>query len=163
LKLRDIADRLGCRLDGDGAVEIARVAGIKQAERGDLTFVASAKYADHLASTRASAAIVGTHAAYSAPAGCALLRTDDPYTAFAHALTLFVPAEAPAKGVDRLTAIAADARIGPDVAIGPFVTVGARAAIGARTVVYPGVVIGPGAEIGEDCIIHPQVSIRDRV
>ena len=163
MKLRDIADRLGCRLDGDGAVDIARVAGIQHAERGDLTFVANVKYADQLASTRASAAIVGTHAAYAAPAGCALLRADDPYTAFARALTLFVQADSPAKGVDRLSAIAPDARIGPEVSIGPFVTVGARATLGARTVVYPGVVIGAGAQIGEDCVIHPQVSIRDRV
>ena len=91
------------------------------------------------------------------------MRADDPYTAFARALTLFVQADSPAKGVDRLSAIAPDARIGPEVSIGPFVTVGARATLGARTVVYPGVVIGAGAQIGEDCVIHPQVSIRDRV
>ena len=163
MRLRDIADRLGCRLDGDGTVEIARVAGIGQAEHGDLTFVANLKYADQLASTRASAAIVGTHAAFPAAAGCALLRADDPYTAFARALTLFVQAEPPARGIDRLSAIASDVQMGPDVAIGPFVAVGPRAAIGARTVIYPGVVIGPGARVGEDCIIHPHVSIRDRV
>jgi hypothetical protein len=29
--LRELADRLDCRLDGDGAIEIARVAGIGEA------------------------------------------------------------------------------------------------------------------------------------
>ena len=38
---------------------------------------------------------------------------------------------------------------------------GAR--IGARTIVHPHVTIGRFAEIGEDCVIHAQVSIRERV
>ncbi|HEV3139671.1 MAG TPA: UDP-3-O-(3-hydroxymyristoyl)glucosamine N-acyltransferase [Vicinamibacterales bacterium] len=163
MRLQDIADRLGCRLEGDGAIDIARVAGIQHAARGDLTFVANAKYAEQLAATRASAAIVASTATHAAPAGCALLRCDDPYTAFARALGLFVQATPPAKGVDRLSSIASDANIGADVSIGPFVTVGGGASIGARTIVYPSVVIGPGARIGDDCVIHPHVAIRDRV
>src|SRR5205085_2782673 len=66
-------------------------------------------------------------------------------------------------GIDRLSAVAADATIGVDVSIGPFVTVGAGASVGARTIVYPNVAIGPGARIGNDCIIHSQASIRERV
>jgi len=163
LRLRDIADRLGCRLEGDGAIEIARVAGIQQASRGDLTFVANAQYADHLKTTGASAVIVGTREAQAAPSGCALLRCDDPYTAFARALGMFVQSTPPAIGVDRLSAIAPDARIGPDVSIGPFVFVGAGAAVGARTILYPGVVVCAGASIGEDCVIHSNVSLTDRV
>ena len=54
LKLRDIAERLQCRLDGDGDLEIVRVAGIAQAQPGDLTFVANVKYLTELATTRAS-------------------------------------------------------------------------------------------------------------
>ncbi len=163
MRLQDIADRLGCRLEGDGTIDIARVAGILHAARGDLTFVANAKYADQLAATRASAAIVGTKATHTAPDGCALLRCDDPYTAFARALGLFVQSTPPAKGIDRLSSIAVDAQVGADVSIGPFVTVGAGASIGARAILYPSVVVGPGARIGDDCIIHPHVSIRDRV
>jgi UDP-3-O-[3-hydroxymyristoyl] glucosamine N-acyltransferase len=163
LRLQDIADRLECRLEGDGAIEISRIAGIQHATRGDLTFVGNAKYADHLAATGASAAIVATRATYPAPSTCALLRCDDPYTAFARALGLFVQVTGPSRGVDRLSAIAPDAQIGADVSIGPFVSVGERASIGARTILYPGVVVGAGARVGDDCIVHPHVSIRDRV
>ena len=58
LKLRELADRLNCRLEGDGEIEIHRVAGIEQARPGDLTFVANPKYLSQLATTRASAVIV---------------------------------------------------------------------------------------------------------
>jgi len=159
LKLSDIAEQLGCRLEGDGSVEILRVAGIEQAGPGDLTFVANPKYGPRLAQTRAAAVIVGPD--LTAP--CAVLRTDQPYLTFARALGLFAQPAPPARGVDRLTAIAPDATLGPDVSIGPFVTIGAGASVGARAILYPGVVIGAGARIGDDCILYPHVSIRERV
>lgn len=163
MNLKEIADRLGCRLEGDGTIEIRRVAGIQQAQPGDLTFVSNPRYLDRLATTKASAVILGLESAHAAPTGCAVLRSDDPYSAFARALGLFVRAAPPATGIDRLSSIAGDATIGPDVSIGPFVTVGAGASIGARTILYPNVVVGAGARIGDDCIVHSHVSIRDRV
>ena len=165
MKLRDIAERLHGRLEGDGNVEIRRVAGIERAEPGDLTFVANPRYQSLVATTRASAVILGP-ADPSAPpldAPCAVVRTDNPYFAFAQAVGLFVQEPPPAPGVDALSAVAADATLGPGVSIGPFVAIGAGASIGARTVVYPNVVVGPGARIGEDCVLHSHVSIRARV
>ena len=163
MKLRDIAEQLHCRLEGDGELDIVRVAPIQQAQPGDLTFVASARYLPELKTTRASAVILGKSKTGDPSAPCAVLKADDPYSAFARAVSLFAGAERPAPGVDPLSAVAEDASIGPDVSIGAFVAVGAGATIGARTIVYPNVVIGRGARIGEDCVIHSQVSLRDRV
>jgi UDP-3-O-[3-hydroxymyristoyl] glucosamine N-acyltransferase len=162
VRLREIAERLACRLEGDGDIEIVRIASLQQAQRGDLSFVANARYLSQLAVTKASAVILGTVAG-GAPARCAVLRSDDPYSAFARAVSLFVQTAPPATGVDRLSAVANDAAIGADVSIGPFVTVGAGASIGARTIVYPNAVIGAGARIGEDCVMHAHASIRERV
>jgi len=160
VKLRDLAARLGCRLEGDGDIEIGRVAGIHDAGPGDLTFVANPKYEKALPGTRASAVIL---AGSAAAAPCAVLRSDEPYLAFARAVAVFAPDERPAAGVHPLTAVASDVTIGADVSIGPFVAVGAGASIGHRTVIYPNVTIGPGARIGDDCVIHANVSIRERV
>jgi UDP-3-O-[3-hydroxymyristoyl] glucosamine N-acyltransferase len=162
LKLRDIAERLQCALEGDGDIEIVGVAGVAQARGGDLTFVANTKYAHELGATRASAVILGRSGAEQ-PAPCAVLRTDDPYSAFARAVALFAPAVAAPTGIDPSSVIAADATLGADVSVGAFVTIGAGASIGARTIVYPNVVIAPRALIGADCIIHSHVSIRERV
>jgi UDP-3-O-[3-hydroxymyristoyl] glucosamine N-acyltransferase len=163
LKLRDIADRLQCRLEGDGDVDIVRVAAIHKAEPGDLTFVANSRYLPQLATTRASAVILGTAKGTAQHVPCAVLRADDPYSAFAHAVSLFAPLARPAIGVDPLSAVASDATIGEGASIGPFVTIGAGVSVGARTIIHPNVVIGPGARVGDDCVIHSQASIRERV
>jgi UDP-3-O-[3-hydroxymyristoyl] glucosamine N-acyltransferase len=162
MTLGELAESLQCRLEGDAAIEIVRVAGIEQAQAGDVTFVDNPRYVPHLASTHASAVIVAEDLAVPAGARFAVLRSRKAYVDFARAVALFLPSSAPAKGVDALSAIAPDARIGGGVSIGPFVTIGAGASIGARTVLYPHVAVGPGARIGDDCVIHSQCSIRER-
>ena len=160
MKLRDLAEQLECRLDGDGEIEIVRVAGIQDAMPGDLTFFANPKYEAVLARTRASAVLLRDEAP-AAP--CAMLRARDPYLAFARAVSLFAPAWRPAPGVHAMAAVAADARLGANVSIGAFVAVGEGAAIGDNTVIFPNVTIGPGARVGDDCVIHSNVAIRERV
>ena len=165
MKLKELADLLNCRLQGDAEAEIRRVAGIERAGPGDVTFIANEKYLSKLAGTEASAVIV-TEQVASAKArapGTSFLITAHPYLVFAQAVGVLTEAPAPPTGVDRTSAVAPDATLGPDVAIGPFVSVGAGASVGSRTVIYPNVTIGPGACIGEDCIIRSQVSIRDGV
>jgi UDP-3-O-[3-hydroxymyristoyl] glucosamine N-acyltransferase len=160
MTLRELAERLGCRLEGDGDIEIVRVEGIETAGPGDVTFLANPKYAATLAATRASAVI----ARADVPAGrCAMLRTEEPYLAFARAVGLLAPATRPATGVHALAAVAASATLGRDVSIAPFVAVGEGARIGDRTVIFPNVTIGPGAVIGDDCVIHSNVAVRERV
>jgi UDP-3-O-[3-hydroxymyristoyl] glucosamine N-acyltransferase len=160
VKLSELAERLQCRLEGDGDLEIERVAGIDRAEQGDITFLANAKYERALATTRASAVILREDAP---PARCSMLRARDPYLAFARAVGMFAPDSRPAPGVHTLASVADGARLGADVSIGPFVAIASDASIGDRTVIYPNVTIGEGATIGADCVIHANVSIRERV
>jgi UDP-3-O-[3-hydroxymyristoyl] glucosamine N-acyltransferase len=160
LKLRDIADRLGCRLEGDDTIDIRRIAALEDAGPGDLTFFVNPKYAPELRSTRASAVILGERAE-GAP--CATLRARDPYVVFARAVELFADHWRPAQGVHPSAFVADGAAIAPDASIGPFAVVGEGARVGARTIVYPHVVIGRHAEIGTDCLIHARVSVRERV
>jgi len=165
MKLTELAERLDCRLEGDSGVEIVRVASIRHAGPGDLTFLANPKYAVQLRATRASAVIVGLTSPERnhVPPTCAVLRADNPYTAFARALDLFAEWTRPPIGTHELSVIGADVVLGSDVSIGPFVTIGAGARIGSRTVIHPHVAVGAGACIGDDCTLHPHVSIRERV
>jgi UDP-3-O-[3-hydroxymyristoyl] glucosamine N-acyltransferase len=160
MQLRELAERLGCRLEGDGALEIRGVAGLEQAGQGDVAFFANPRYAPALRRTRASAVILGE----SAPAApCAMLRTKHPYLAFANVLSVFAQPEHRTPGIDELSSVASDATLGRDVSIGPFSSVGRGARIGDRTVIYPNVYIGDGAVVGDDCVIHSHVAIRERV
>src|SRR4029453_13962551 len=105
MKLREIAERLNCRLEGDGDIEIRRVAGIEQAQQGGLTFIPHEKKMGKLAAARASAVIAAPAVgAMGAPA--ALLLTEHPYLAFAHAVGLLTDAPVPPKGIDPASSVA---------------------------------------------------------
>jgi UDP-3-O-[3-hydroxymyristoyl] glucosamine N-acyltransferase len=160
VKLHEIAERLECRLEGDGGLDISGVAGLEEAGPGDLTFFANPKYAKELRRTRASAVIAGER---TDGAPCAVLRTTDPYLTFARAVELFADRWRPPAGVHALAFVEDEALIALDASIGPFVVVGRGARIGARTIVHAHVNIGRFAEVGDDCVIHAQSSIRERV
>lgn len=162
MTLRELAERLQCRLDGDGDLVITRVAGIEHAQSGDLTFVANPKYHHFLDTTKASAVLVTADVVRPA-GGPALLVCEHPYLAFAHALGVLANTAAPSPGVDASAQVAPTATLGDGVSVGALSVVGAGASIGPRTIVHPGVVIGPGAVVGSDCVIHSRVSIRERV
>ena len=160
MKLRDIAARLDCRLEGDGEIEIRRVAGLEEAGPGDLTFFANPKYTGKLRVTRASAVILGEQAE-AAP--CAMLRSAQPYLTFARAMELFAESWRPEAGIHPQALVHPEAEVGAGASIGPFTVVGEGVRIGPGTIVHPNVTIERHAVIGRDCLIHAGVSIRERV
>ena len=162
MTLTELADRLHCRLEGDGDIDIVGVAGIEHAEAGDLTFISSAKYGAHLATTRASAVIVSM-SLDAAGAAVALLRSDHAQLAFAQAVRLLTTSGPLITGVHPSSAIAPDATLGEGVGVGPFVSIAAGVVIGARTILHAHAVVGAGASVGDDCVIHAHVSIREGV
>ena len=102
MKLKEIVARLGCQLEGDGEIEIRRIAPIEDAGASDLTFFANPKYVAQLRGTRASAVILGEQADAAPPPGVALLRAANPYLAFARAAEVFAPPPSSPQGVHRL-------------------------------------------------------------
>jgi UDP-3-O-[3-hydroxymyristoyl] glucosamine N-acyltransferase len=158
--LGELAARLGCRLEGDGRIEITRVAGLEDAGPGDLTFLANPKYASRVAVTRASA-IIGDDKLAGAP--CAILRTSEVYLTFARAVAVLAPRVPVAPGISPLASVDPTAELGPEVSVAPFVFIGPGCRVGARSVLHPNVTMERGASMGEDCEIHAGVSIRDDV
>ena len=160
MRLGDLAAQLGCQLEGDGEVEIVRVAPIADAGPGDLTFLANSKYTSQLKTTRASALIASPEVS---DAPCPVLRTDNPYLVFARATGLLYPVQRPADGIHPTAVIGLNVSIGEGVSIGPYAVIDAGARVGPRTIVHAHVVIGREAILGPDCLLHPRVSIRERV
>jgi UDP-3-O-[3-hydroxymyristoyl] glucosamine N-acyltransferase len=157
--LAALADALRLPYEGDGTLDLARVATLDQAGPGDLAFLANRRYARALAGTRASAVIVGPDVR-GAP--CAVLRSPEPYVAFARAAALLVPQERPPAGVHATAVVDPSAQVDPTASIGPLAVVGAGASVGPRTIVHAHAVIGPGASVGADCVLHAHVSVRER-
>jgi UDP-3-O-[3-hydroxymyristoyl] glucosamine N-acyltransferase len=158
MKLRDIADALGCELIGDGDIDIAGVAGMENAAPGELTFLANPKYAPKVKHTRASA-ILTTEALRDLPISS--LVSGNPYLDFARALEFFYQPPRPRRGIHPLAWVAESARIGEDASIGPFAVVGEKARIGQHATLYPHVVVYEGAEIGDDFVAHSHAVVRE--
>lgn len=158
MKLRDLAERLGCELRGDGNAEVDGVASLEQAGPGDVTFLANPRYAARLAATRAGAVILAP--GHEAPVPC--LVSENPYLAFTRAVTLLRPPRHPAPGVHPSAQVDPTAVLGPGVHVGALAVVGPGARVGARSVLHPHVVLYEGVEVGEDCLLHSGVQVRER-
>lgn len=158
MKLGDIASALGCRLEGDGSIEISGVAGMERAGPNELTFLANPKYAHKVKHSQAAAILIH-EAVHDLP--IASLVSSNPYLDFARALALFYQPPRPAPGIHPTAAIAATARIGEGASIGAFVSIGERAAIGRNATLYPHVVIYEGVEIGDDFVAHSHAVVRE--
>lgn len=160
MKLDELARRLGSRLEGDGSLEVVRVAGLDEAGPGDVTFLANPRYASRLATTRASA-VIADDSVTGAP--CAVLRSPHPYVTFANAIALLTPPVRPPAGISPLASVDPTAELGPDVSVGPFTVIGPRVRVGAGSVIHSHVSIGDGASLGKACVVHPHVSVRREV
>ena len=158
MKLREIAGRLDCRLQGDGDLEISGVAGMEHAGPGELTFLANPKYASKVQHTRASAILV----AHVIPElEIAFLVSENPYLDFARVVAMYYQAPRPAPGVHRLAYVAPTATIGENCSIGPFAVVGERVRLGRNAMLHPHVVLYEGAEIGDDFLAHSHSTVRE--
>ena len=158
MRLGVLAERIGCRLEGDGGIEITGVRAVDEAGPADLTFVTDAKHLARLSDSRAGAAILPE----SAPAGDRpALRVSNPHLALARALAVFYPGGRVAPGVHATAVVAAGARVDPGASIGPLCVVGSGADIGAGTRLDAQVFVGADVRIGRDCRIFPQVALRE--
>jgi UDP-3-O-[3-hydroxymyristoyl] glucosamine N-acyltransferase len=168
-----LAELVRGRLVGDGNVAIRSARPVAEAGPGDITFIESERYAKHLRTSPASAAIVGPHFSVThqePPTNLAVIEVDDPMAAFIAVRTHLGGGQRPRQaGIHPQASVAPSARIGQDVAIYPFAYVGEEAVIGDGSTVHPGAVIGAGCTLGRECVIHPNavlypdVVLGDRV
>ena len=132
MKLAQIASTLGARLEnGSPDTEITGVAGIEEAGPGHISFVANPKYAAAARTTKAGAVIVAEDFAAIASA---MLRSGNPYLAFAKAIGLFHQPVKYAAGVHPTALVHASARIGAGAHVGPYVVIGEEVEIGRNAV-----------------------------
>src|SRR5947209_3354891 len=118
--LGELADLLGCTLEGDPDVAVSGVSTIEKAGPADITFLANMKYAPRVRASKAAAIIASEPISDTA----ATLISANPYYDFARALGLFYEAPQPRPGIHSTACIADTAEVGPGAAIGAYVVVG---------------------------------------
>ncbi|UCE41961.1 MAG: UDP-3-O-(3-hydroxymyristoyl)glucosamine N-acyltransferase [Candidatus Aminicenantes bacterium] len=149
---------LDCPYYGKGTTLISGVSNLKEAEKGDLVFLAHRKFQSQLEHTKASAAIIPIDETYDR---IPVIKSKNPQLSFLQAVEYFFQPHKPALGIHSLAYVSPTAKVGKDVSIGAFVFIGDEVEIGNRAVIFPFVAIYPHSKVGRDCIIHSHVSIRE--
>jgi UDP-3-O-[3-hydroxymyristoyl] glucosamine N-acyltransferase len=161
MKLSDIAKALNARLENaDPETQITGVAGIEQAAPGQLTFVSNPKYNHAAKTTHASAVIV----AENFPAiSTGMLRSQNPYLAWAKAIELFYHPPSYAPGIHPTAVVHPEARkkLGKNAHIGPYVVIDEDVVIGDNAVLLAHVVIYRGVTIGNNFFAHAHAVVRE--
>ena len=161
MKLANIATALDARIDNASPeTQITGVAGIEQAGQGQLTFVSNPKYNAAAKTTKASAVIV----AENFPAiNTGMLRSKNPYLAWAKAIELFYRPPSYAPGIHPTAVIhpRAKKKLGKNAHIGPYVVIDEDAVIGDNAVLLAHVVIYRGAKIGNNFFAHAHAVVRE--
>jgi UDP-3-O-[3-hydroxymyristoyl] glucosamine N-acyltransferase len=145
--LSQLAQTINADLEGDGNLDVSSCASLDSAGPGQVSFVASPKYAAKLGETKASAVVVSPQTKRPA-SGVALLKAKDPYFAFRNAVVA-------------LHGFRQHPQWSNNQLISPLAYVDPTATIGPGTVVYPFVFVGPRVRVGRDCILYPSVTLYD--
>jgi UDP-3-O-[3-hydroxymyristoyl] glucosamine N-acyltransferase len=174
--LRDLAEKLGCRLLGDSSITVTSVSSLQSATSHSLVFVDDAQHLDTALRSSAAAVIAGDFAAgdfaASATASKPILISAQPRLTFARAARLLRDPDRN-RIIHPSAIIPASAEIGKNVAIGPRAILGEHVKVGDETTIGSGSVIGDGVgdavKIGSHCrldanvTIYPGTTLGDRV
>jgi UDP-3-O-[3-hydroxymyristoyl] glucosamine N-acyltransferase len=158
MKLKEIAEKLNCTLEGNGELEITGANSLERAGPGDLTFLSNRAYTPRLKTTRAGAELLAKD---FGAGSVAALRCEDPYLAFAKALEFFYQPPRPAAGVHPTAVVSPSAKVGPNASVGPYVVIEEEVEIGANAVLHSHVVIYRGSKIGDDFTAHSHSVVRE--
>ncbi len=163
IRAQEIAEMVSGRVLGDPDVEVSGISGIKEAGKGDVTFLANDKYAQLLETTKAAVIITSPNMKLPKTEKTLIL-TENPSLAFAKLVEYWFPQEVDhPKGIHPTAIIGKNVKLGKNVAVGAYVVIEKNVRIGDNTIIYPGTYIGHDTEIGSDCLIYPNVSIRERI
>ncbi|MGB9466127.1 MAG: UDP-3-O-(3-hydroxymyristoyl)glucosamine N-acyltransferase [Candidatus Acidiferrum sp.] len=151
-----LAEAVGAKLEGDGALELRGVAAPERAGPHDLIYVEKSKHAERAAASAALCVIAAENVVLP---GKTVLRSSQAKVAFAKAASLILERTPIATGIHPSAIVAPLARVSASAGIGPFAVIGEDAHVGEGTQIGAHSVIGAGCWIGDHCRIHARVTL----
>ncbi|TET34745.1 MAG: UDP-3-O-(3-hydroxymyristoyl)glucosamine N-acyltransferase [Planctomycetota bacterium] len=161
--VRELAEAVGGEIIGDPERAVTGIATLESAGDGDVSFCVAPKYLPLLAQTKAGAVIVPKTLRIpdTSPDRIAVAKIDEAFNTISE---MFIPDYSRhMSGIHPSAVVDSTADLAPDVALGPGVTVSSQARIGAGTRILGGSYLGHEVSVGADCLIHPNVTLLDRV
>lgn len=164
IRLKKLAETVSGRLVGDGNTVIIGIAGIKEAKKGDITFLSHVSFQKHLKNTDASAIILSEDIDIQGKVDQNYVFVKNPSLAYAIAAELFnTRGYKRKKEISELAFIAKSSKVAKGATIAPYVHIEDGAVIEKNVTVYPFVYIGENVTIGAGSRIYPNVTIYDGV
>lgn len=157
MKLKELAERVGARIVGDGSVEITGIASVATAAKGDIVFAEDEENLVAALKSQASVIIAGSFAENVRPSK-AMLIVANPRLAFARAASLLQRNAAHSAEIHSSAVIHPSAKLGKGVSVGANAVIG-NTIVGERTRISAGCIIGDAVALGTDCEIYPNVTI----
>ncbi len=161
MKLKDISECIGGKIEGDDSIDIMGIASIEEAKEGQITYISHSKYESWISKTDASCIIVKKGSSYKTDK--TLILVEDPTLAFIKMADIFSKRTPPPAGISPLAYVAEGAVIDKTASVGAFCILGRGCRLGKKTVLHPQVYVGDETVIGDNCIIYPGVIIREDV
>lgn len=146
---------------GDKARIITGAAPLAEATSSDLSF-ASGKHGLAAAAHSNAGCLIVPHA-FALTGSWALIRAEEPRSAFARALQALYPAKQFAHGLHPSAIVSKSAEIAEDCFVGPHVSIGSGTKIASGCVISAGCFLGDDVTVAERTHLHPNVTIYDNV
>ncbi|HXU34686.1 MAG TPA: UDP-3-O-(3-hydroxymyristoyl)glucosamine N-acyltransferase, partial [Thermoanaerobaculia bacterium] len=163
IRLRDLAGRIGGRVEGDGELWVSGVRPLAEAAAEHLSLWNHPRYRADAEASGAGALLTTPKLAdqlSKRPERCLLL-VDDVSFALSQALALLHPERTRPPGIAPAAIVDPTAEVDPSAWIGPYVVIDAGSRIGARAAVHPFVAIGRDCTVGEGAILYPHAVLYD--
>jgi UDP-3-O-[3-hydroxymyristoyl] glucosamine N-acyltransferase len=156
MKVSELAEILGGKLQGDGARDIRGVAGLEMAGPADLTYAEGARAIEWTAGCRAGCILVLDGVSL---AGQTTIAVPNPKLGLIQAAAELCPPAPFPPGIHPTAVVASDACLAGDVSVGPHTVIESGVSVGAGSRLGPGVVLCAGVQVGAECVLHPRVTI----
>ncbi|MFV0243701.1 MAG: UDP-3-O-(3-hydroxymyristoyl)glucosamine N-acyltransferase [Qingshengfaniella sp.] len=160
--LSEIAEAIGARLEGNGALKIAGLSEPAAARADQLALAMDPKYAPGLSEGQARAAVLWDGADWRALGLEAGLFVARPRYAMSGLTRALDPGPDIAPGIHPTAFVDPGAQIGDGARIGPHAVIGAGVMIGRNARIAALVHVAGGAVIGDDVLLHAGVRIGAR-
>jgi UDP-3-O-[3-hydroxymyristoyl] glucosamine N-acyltransferase len=152
----DLANYLGCSLQGESGLSLKGVASPEAAEADDLIYLDSSRHIERVLGSAARCVITSPDLNVS---GKTLILAARPKVTFARAAAWLVPSSAIAYGVHSTAVIAESAHLARGTAVGPYTVIEEGVDIGEETQIGAHCFLGRGTRVGRNCRLYPRVTV----
>jgi UDP-3-O-[3-hydroxymyristoyl] glucosamine N-acyltransferase len=154
--VKELADYLGCALEGDATAPVSGVAAPVSARAEDLIYVESPRHLEGAAASAAKCVVIAPGVALP---GKNLLRAANPKLVFARAAEWLLPPAPIVQGIHPTAVIAPSAQLASSVAVGPYAVIEENVQVEAGTEIGAFCFLGRGVRVGEGCRLYPRITI----